>query len=114
MCLCFYNVYTFSNRRAYIRLLRRLFDMKHSGKRYLKTNPEGWIHVVKEFGPFWEEKDWDRFPIEDLQGLEHAGGFFTVRYYQFYNWKTLKKAIKEIGAAQFLYGKVTFQLGVGK
>ena len=98
-----------------MKLLWRLFNMKHGGKRYLKTYPEGWVCVVKEFGPFWKELDWDRFPIERLQDLEHAGGFFlVVHYYQFNSWKTLRKVIKEIGAAQFLYGKMTFQLGVGK
>jgi len=111
MCLCFYHVYTFSNRRAYIRLLYRLFNKKKS-EQYLKASLEGWIHVVREFGPFWRGLDWDRFPIEDLQGMERAGGFFTVYYYQFYNWETLRRAIKEIGAAKFLFGKVSLQLGV--
>jgi len=111
MCLCFYHIYTFSNRRAYIRLLYRLFNKRKNGK-YLKTYPVGWIHVVKEFGPFWKELDWDRLSIEELHNMERAGGFFfTVRYYQFHSWATLREAIKEIGAAQHLYGKVTFQLG---
>lgn len=110
MCLCFYHIYTFSNRHAYERLLWRLFNHKHGGERYIKTTPVGWIHVVREFGPFWRKYNWDDLPIEELLKMERVGGFFTVYYYRFNSWQSLRDAIKEIGAAPYLFGEAKMQI----
>jgi hypothetical protein len=110
MCLKLYHRYTFSNRYAYERLLRKLFKNPKS-KRYGMSDIRGQIKVVREWQAFktngW---DWDKFSFEELQRMEYVGGFFQVWYYQFHDWKSLKETIRKIGGATHLFGEVVIEL----
>lgn len=101
MCLCIYQIFTFSNRTAFERLDYELNKLNERLEN--RCYPQGIVYIIKKLD-FHNLEERDRLPYEELVTQSELG-FIGTEHLHFVGWGEYRKIRKRVGKKD-VFGKL--------
>lgn len=104
MCLKEFHIFTFTNREALDRLVRKLWA------KYGNKSIKGIFHRVTLSHPDMGEDIWNSFTYNELMEMKLTKHWFKAEPFTFHDWKNYKKTISRLRGCQFVFGKIEVEI----